>query len=124
MAALGGINSSAGGFGSPTPSGGVTGSFSLAENGLSPAASPPAKSGTSAVALASIASQQAVDQTRLSPTANTTASAVAQALLTPEVRSEKIAALQTAIANGTYQVPAGEVAGKMVDSLLQDTERV
>ncbi len=35
-----------------------------------------------------------------------------------DVRLDKVAALQAAIANKTYNVPAAEVAGKMIDSLL------
>lgn len=36
-----------------------------------------------------------------------------------DVRLDKVQALQTAIANGTYNVPAAAVASKMVDSLLE-----
>jgi len=35
-----------------------------------------------------------------------------------DVRSDKVAAIQNAIANGTYHVPASAVAGKMVDAML------
>jgi len=43
---------------------------------------------------------------------------VAQALNTSDVRSDKVAALQTAIASGSYQVSSADVASKIVDSLL------
>ena len=36
-----------------------------------------------------------------------------------DVRTEKVQALSKAIAEGTYSVPAGDVAGKMIDSLLK-----
>jgi negative regulator of flagellin synthesis FlgM len=35
-----------------------------------------------------------------------------------DVRWEKVAAIQQALADGTYDVPASEVATKMVDSML------
>ena len=35
-----------------------------------------------------------------------------------DVRTEKVAALSAAIANGTYNVSADDVAGKILDSLL------
>jgi negative regulator of flagellin synthesis FlgM len=37
-----------------------------------------------------------------------------------DVRWEKVAAVQQALADGTYDVPASEVATKMVDSMLGD----
>ena len=43
---------------------------------------------------------------------------VAQAAGTSDVRLDKVSALQAAIAGGTYKVAAGDVAGKIVDSLL------
>jgi flagellar biosynthesis anti-sigma factor FlgM len=49
---------------------------------------------------------------------SSTGGLVAQALNTPDVRLDKVAALQSAISSGTYQVPASAVAGKIVDSLL------
>lgn len=42
----------------------------------------------------------------------------AQVFGSSDVRTEKIAALQQAIANGSYKVPSSEVAGKMIQSLL------
>jgi len=36
----------------------------------------------------------------------------------PDVRAEKVAGVQAAMAAGTYNVPASEVASKVVDSML------
>jgi flagellar biosynthesis anti-sigma factor FlgM len=35
-----------------------------------------------------------------------------------DVRADKVAAVQTALAAGTYQIPASAVAGKVVDAML------
>jgi|SRR5579872_2601236 len=35
-----------------------------------------------------------------------------------EIRSDKVAAIQAAVASGTYHVPAAAVAGKVVDAML------
>jgi negative regulator of flagellin synthesis FlgM len=37
------------------------------------------------------------------------------------VRMDKVAAVQAALASGTYSVPASAVASKMVDAMLADT---
>lgn len=50
---------------------------------------------------------------------STTGGLVAQALTTSDVRQEKVAALQSAIASGSYNVPSSAVASKIVDSLLK-----
>ena len=44
---------------------------------------------------------------------------VAQSLKSDDVRSAKVAALQQAISAGTYNVPAGAVADKLIGSLLR-----
>jgi negative regulator of flagellin synthesis FlgM len=55
------------------------------------------------------------DQTNVSRTANV----VAQALSQSDIRPEKVAALQQMIASGTYNVPASDVAGKVLSALLR-----
>ncbi|HEY0263719.1 MAG TPA: flagellar biosynthesis anti-sigma factor FlgM [Granulicella sp.] len=57
---------------------------------------------------------QVSDQTTLSPVSTL----LAQALTTSDVRMDKVQSLQQSIAAGTYNVPSSEVAGKMIDSLL------
>jgi negative regulator of flagellin synthesis FlgM len=54
------------------------------------------------------------DQANLSSTGGI----MAQALEGSDTRSAKVAALQQAIASGSYSVPSSDVAEKMVDSLL------
>jgi negative regulator of flagellin synthesis FlgM len=43
---------------------------------------------------------------------------VSQAIADSDVRPEKVAAIQSALANGTYSVSASAVASKMVDAML------
>lgn len=87
---------------------------------LTPAATPPAsQAGEAAKAprphqTASTSAQQA-DQTNLSSTSGV----IAHALEGSDVRMEKVASLQQAIASGSYSVSSSDVAGKMVDSLLK-----
>jgi negative regulator of flagellin synthesis FlgM len=50
---------------------------------------------------------------------SSTSSVLAQALSADDVRTEKVAALQQAIASGTYNVSSSEVAGKLIQSLLK-----
>jgi negative regulator of flagellin synthesis FlgM len=54
------------------------------------------------------------DQARLSSTGGL----IAQALEGSDVRTSKVAALQQAIASGTYNVSSSDVADKMIQSLL------
>jgi len=61
-----------------------------------------------------VASRQE-DQASLSLTGG----AMSQALGTSDVRSAKVAALQQAIASGSYKVPSSDIAEKMIDSLLE-----
>jgi negative regulator of flagellin synthesis FlgM len=56
----------------------------------------------------------ALDQTKLSGFGG----ALAQALTQSDVRMDRVAALQQAIANGTYNVSASDVADKIISSLL------
>ncbi len=55
------------------------------------------------------------DQTNLSSAGGI----IAHALSGSDTRSEKIAALQQAIASGSYKVSSSDVAGKMIQSLLE-----
>jgi negative regulator of flagellin synthesis FlgM len=56
----------------------------------------------------------AVDQASVSGTANV----VAQALSGSDVRMDRVTTLQSAIAAGTYNVAASDVASKMLNSLM------
>jgi len=53
------------------------------------------------------------DSTRLSGSS----SVLAQALNGSDVRSQKVASLQAAIANGSYNVPSSAVADKLIETL-------
>ncbi len=44
----------------------------------------------------------------------------ARAASLPEVRTEKVAAVQQALANGSYAVSPSDLAGKLIDHLLQN----
>jgi negative regulator of flagellin synthesis FlgM len=44
--------------------------------------------------------------------------AMLQAMGSSDVRTDKVASLQAAIANGTYNVSSSDVAGKMISSML------
>ncbi|GGH14678.1 flagellar biosynthesis anti-sigma factor FlgM [Silvibacterium dinghuense] len=61
------------------------------------------------------ASQATIDTASLS-TAGTAASAASSTA--SEVRGEKVAAMQSALASGTYSVPSSEVAGKVIEHML------
>ena len=51
-------------------------------------------------------------------TLSSTASQMAQASGDDGVRTEKVAAIQKALADGSYSVPASDVAAKMIDAML------
>lgn len=55
------------------------------------------------------------DHANLSVTSNL----LAQALSGDDVRTEKVAALQQAIASGTYNVSSSDVADKLIQTLLK-----
>ena len=55
------------------------------------------------------------DQARLS----TVATQVAQSASASDVRLDKVSAVQSALQTGTYQVPASDVAQKIVNSMLE-----
>jgi negative regulator of flagellin synthesis FlgM len=57
---------------------------------------------------------QHADQAQLS----TAAGSIAQVLGTSDVRTDKVQALQQAIASGSYNVPSSAVADKMIESML------
>jgi flagellar biosynthesis anti-sigma factor FlgM len=54
-----------------------------------------------------------IDQTHLSQDS----ALIAGALAASDVRTDKVASLKEAIANGSYKVPSSNVAGKMIDAL-------
>lgn len=54
------------------------------------------------------------DEATLSPAA----SAAAQAAPDSDVRMEKVAQVQKALADGTYSVPSSDVANRMIDAML------
>lgn len=64
---------------------------------------------------ATAAAAKQTDQTNLSSAGGV----IAHALEGSDVRSDKVAALQQAIASGSYNVSSLDVAGKMIDSLLE-----
>ena len=64
---------------------------------------------------ATAASAKQTDQTNLSSAGGM----IAHALEGSDVRTEKVAALQKTIASGSYNVSSSDVAGKMIDSLLE-----
>lgn len=51
-------------------------------------------------------------------TLSNVASEVSQTVSDEGVRTEKVAAVQAALAQGTYNVPASAVAAKLVDAML------
>jgi negative regulator of flagellin synthesis FlgM len=106
MAGLDGISTLTQGLGSLSPNGNVNGATSVAET--SKLSSVKTGSGSSEAA-------EARDTTSVSSAGGL----VAAALTTPDVRLDKVAQLQTAIANGSYNVPSADVASKIVDSLLR-----
>ena len=61
-----------------------------------------------------VASPEQTDQARLSSMGGL----VSQALGGSDVRMDKVAKLQQAIASGSYSVSSSDVADKMIDSLL------
>jgi negative regulator of flagellin synthesis FlgM len=64
---------------------------------------------------ATVAPAKQADQTNLSSAGGM----IAHALEGSDVRTDKVAALQKSIASGNYNVSSSDVAGKMIDSLLE-----
>lgn len=56
-------------------------------------------------------------------TVSSAGSEVSSALADTGVRSDKVAAVQAALATGAYNVPASAVASKLVDSMLTEGGR-
>ncbi len=104
MAGLDGISTLAKVLGNLNPAGNV-----------SPVESVDSTAGSSSTGLTkSAASRTGVDQASLSAAGGL----VAQVSATSDVRTEKVAQLQAAIASGSYHVPAADVANKLVEHLL------
>jgi negative regulator of flagellin synthesis FlgM len=82
--------------------------------GVNPAA-PSAHESRSAAATA--ASGNALDGDRA--TLSSAGSEAAQTVSDEGVRTDKVASIQAALAQGTYNVPASAVASKMVDAMLE-----
>ncbi len=57
-------------------------------------------------------------------TVSSAGSEVAQAASLSDVRTDKVAAVQSALAAGTYSVPASAVASKVVDALLNNSSSI
>src|SRR5579859_6632789 len=68
------------------------------------------KSGDSSLAQTALAGDQA--------TVSQVGAEVSQAVAQEGVRSERVAAIQQTLAAGTYGVPSGKVADKVIDAML------
>ena len=55
------------------------------------------------------------DRATLSSDTQSLSSLVSTALSSPEIRQDKVAGLQQAIGNGTYQLDPNAIAGSMID---------
>jgi negative regulator of flagellin synthesis FlgM len=89
-------------------------------NSMTPATTQPAsQAGEAAKApkqhQAALARAEQADQTNLSSTSGV----IAHALEGSDVRTEKVASLQQAIASGSYSVSSSDVADKIANSLLK-----
>jgi flagellar biosynthesis anti-sigma factor FlgM len=56
-------------------------------------------------------------------TLSSTGSEIASALADTGVRADKVTAVQTALAAGSYGVPSSDVASKLVDSMLAESSQ-
>jgi negative regulator of flagellin synthesis FlgM len=77
---------------------------------------PAAPSATQGKSSAGAAPSSAFESDRA--TLSSAASEMAQSLPDEDVRMEKVAAVQSALAAGTYNVPASAVASKLVDVMM------
>lgn len=91
------------------------GALQQALSSIAPAAAQQAAEGVANQHSAPVAKASHADQANLSSASGM----IAHALEGSDVRSEKVAALQQAIASGSYKVSSSEVAGKMIQSLLE-----
>lgn len=78
--------------------------------GVTPAATSPQARTTTTPSSSALSSDRA--------TVSSAGSEVAQTATDSDVRPEKVASVQAALAAGTYNVPASAVASKMVDAML------
>ncbi|HTX42212.1 MAG TPA: flagellar biosynthesis anti-sigma factor FlgM [Acidobacteriaceae bacterium] len=74
----------------------------------------PARNGSPSSAAAAEQPENAADVATLTPAG----SVAAQAAPDSDVRMDKVISVQQALAAGTYSVPAGAVADKMIDQML------
>ena len=88
-------------------------------NSMTPAATQPVESASGSnqhhAVIANAGRTDNADHTDLSSASGL----IAQALQGSDTRTAKVAALQQAIASGTYSVSSSDVAGKMIQSLLE-----
>lgn len=95
------------------------GNLQQVHGSITPATTQPA---SQAVETANAPKRQDVSAAHAQPTdkanLSSTSGMIAHALEGSDVRTDKVAALQQAIASGSYQVSSSQVAGKMIDSLL------
>jgi len=74
--------------------------------------------GASQSNLAEVGSQSLLNSDRT--VVSSTGGAMLQAMGTSDVRAEKVASLQAAIANGSYSVSSADIAGKLIGSMLDE----
>jgi negative regulator of flagellin synthesis FlgM len=67
-----------------------------------------------AIVVQPAATGQVSDQTHLSAAANIVSQSVSQT----DVRTDKVAAVQSALASGNYNVDSSQVASKLIDHML------
>ncbi|MDW5266499.1 MULTISPECIES: flagellar biosynthesis anti-sigma factor FlgM [Acidobacteriaceae] len=96
------------------------GSLPQALSSITPAPTQPASQVTESTSAsqqrnATATPAKQADQTSLSSAGGV----IAHALEGSDVRTDKVAALQKAIASGSYNVSSSDVASKMIDSLLE-----